>query len=240
MPVTPVGLTVPQIGLEIAVAEAIKNRPEISQLATAAEINSIDQDFFRNQTKPQIDLVGTYTLQGLAGTETAAAINPATGLSRVPPNLVGGYFTSLGNLAAFDYPSFRIGVSIAIPWGNRVAKANLARSQVEADRIANNRAQVEQIIVAEVRNALQALRSSESRLSSATDARIAAEELYASEQRQFRGGTSTFYLVLQRQNDLAAARGRELQARTDLNKAISEFQRSIGATLTSNNVTVSK
>lgn len=240
MPVTPVSLNVPQIGLEIAMGEAIKNRPEIAQLQTTAEINSIDQEFFRNQTKPQIDLIGSYTLQGLAGTETAAAINPATGLSRVPPNLVGGYFSSLGNLAALDYPSYRVGVSIALPLRNRTAKANLARSQVEADRIANNRAQVEQIVEAEVRNALQALRSAESRLTSATDARAAAEELYASEQRQFRGGTSTFYLVLQRQTELAAARGRELQARTDLNKAISEFQRSIGNTLGSNNVTVTK
>ncbi len=240
MPVTPIGLNVPQIGLEIAVNEALKNRPEIAQLQTVAEINSIDQDFFRNQTKPQIDLVGSYTLQGLAGTETPAAINPATGLSRVPPNLVGGYFSSLGNLAAVDYPSFRVGVTVSLPWGNRIAKANLARSQVESNRIANDRAQIEQIIVAEVRNALQALRSAESRLASATDARVADEELYASEQRQFRAGTSTFYLVLQRQTDLALSRARELQARTDLNKAISEFQRSIGNTLGANSVTVSK
>lgn len=239
-PVTPVTVGVPQLGLEVAVGEALKNRPEIGQLQTTAEINAIDQQYFKDQTKPHIDLVGSYTLNGLAGTETAAAINPTTGVSRVPPNLVGGYFTSLGNLAAMDYPSYRIGVAISLPWGNRIAKANLARSQVEAERIANTRAQAEQVIVAEVRNSIQALRSAESRLASATDARTAAEELYASEQRQFRGGTSTFYLVLQRQTDLAAARGRELQARTDLNKAISEFQRAIGNTLTANNVTVTK
>ncbi len=239
-PVTPVDLDVPAIGLEVALTEAIRNRPEIDQLETTAEINEIDQRFYRNQTKPQIDLVGSYTAQGLAGTETAAAINPATGLSRVPPNLVGGYFSSLGNLAALDYPSYRVGLNISLPWGNRVAKANLGQSIVEGDRIANNRAQTEQIIEAEVRNALQTLRSAESRLASATDARVAADELYASEQRLFRGGTSTFYLVLQRQTELAAARARELQARTDLNKAISEFQRSIGTTLTVNNVTVTK
>ena len=63
---------------------------------------------------------------------------------------------------------------------------------------------------------------------------------YAIEQRQFRGGTTTFYLVLQRHTDLTAACGREIQAQTDLNKAISEFQRAIGTTLTVNNVTVSK
>jgi hypothetical protein len=38
---------------------------------------------------------------------------------------------------------------------------------------------------------------------------------------------------------LLAARSRELQAQTDLNRAISEFQRSTGNTLTANNVTVS-
>jgi HAE1 family hydrophobic/amphiphilic exporter-1 len=234
--VTPTALSAPQIGLEVAVTEALKNRPEIEQLTKSTEINQIDERFFRNQTKPQIDLVGSYTSAGLAGSP-----NPlSSGAATVPENLKGGYFTSLGNLLAQDFPTYRAGVQISLPWGNRVAKANLGRTLVEADRLANNRAQVEQIIQAEVRNGLQALRSAESRLTSATEARAAAEELYASETRQFRGGTTTFYLVLQRQTELTAARGRELQAQTDLNKAISEFQRSIGATLSSNNVTVSK
>jgi len=158
----------------------------------------------------------------------------------VPPNLVGGLLSSLGNLLAFDYPSYRVGLAISLPFGNRVAKANYGRSLVDADRITNTRAQAEQLIEAEVRNALQALRSVASRLESAIAARAAAEDLYASEERLFRGGTSTFFLVAQRQTELATARGREAQARTDLSKAISEFQRAIGSTLTANNVTVSK
>lgn len=235
-PVSPANLTAPTIGVEVATAEALKNRPEIEQWETSADINRIDQQYYRNQTKPQIDLVGTYTSAGLAGTP-----NPlSSGAATVPDNLKGGYFTSLGNLAAQDYPTYRAGVQIAIPWRNTAAKANLGRSLVEADRIANNRAQAEQVIQAEVRNALQALRSAEARLVSATDARAASEELYSSEQRQFRSGTTTFYLVLQRQTDLARARSLELQARASLNRAISEFQRAIGATLTANKVTVSK
>jgi len=235
-PVTPVTLDVPKIGLLVATTEAIKNRPELTQLELSADINQIDQKYFRNQAKPQIDLVGSYTSSGLAGTPNLNSSGGAT----VPENLRGGYFGSVANLLQQDYPTYRAGVQISLPWRNTTAKANLGRSLVEADRIANNRAQTEQIIEAEVRNALQALRSAESRLASSTDARTAAEELYASEQRLFRGGTSTFYLVLQRQTELATARGRELQARTDLNKAISEFQRSIGNTLTANNVAVSK
>jgi outer membrane protein TolC len=235
-PVTVPEIDAPNIGLEIAIVEALKNRPEIAQYEGLAEINRIDQRFFRDQTKPQIDLVGSYTSAGLAGTP-----NPlSSGGANVPQNLQGGYFTSLGNLLAQDFPTYRAGVQISFPLRNRTAKANLGRVIVEGERLANNRAQVEQLIEADVRNTLQALRSAESRLASAAEARIAAEELYASEQRQFRAGTTTFYLVLQRQTELAAARGRELQARTDLNKAISEFRRAIGTTLSANNVTVTR
>ena len=232
-PTSPINLEPPRIGLEVALTEALKERPEITQFEASEAINEIDQKYYRNQTKPQIDVVGSYTAQGLAGTLTPAGAN------RVPENLIGGYGSSLGNLAALDYPSYRVGVVISLPWGNKVAKANLGRVLVEKDRIANQRAQAEQIIEAQVRNALQALRSAEARLASAAATRSSAEQLFQSEQRQFQAGTTTFFLVQQRQNDLVAARGNELQAQTALNKAISEFQRSIGSTLQANNVSVS-
>ncbi|MBA2493121.1 MAG: TolC family protein [Acidobacteria bacterium] len=261
-PVSEVSLEVPRISLEIAAAEALKNRPEIAQLQSNAEINKIDERYFRDQSKPQIDLIGTYTANGLAGTATTrpttnttsalttrvnelsalAGLPPlptTTTTNTLPPNLVGGYFNSLGNLLAQDYPTYRVGVQISLPWGNRTAKANLGRTLVQSDRIKNQQAQTEQIIEAEVRNSLQALCSAEARLASALASRQSAEQLSESEQRQFRAGTTTFYLVLQRQTELLAARGRELQSQTDLNKAISEFQRATGATLSANSVTIS-
>lgn len=232
-PVSPIDLDPPKIGLDIAVAEALKGRPEITQFQASADVNAIDEKYYRDQKKPEINIVGSYTAQGLAGAVTSV------GTGRVPENLIGGYGTSLGNLIQLDYPSYRLGVTISLPWGNRVAEANLGRVLAEKTRIANQRAQAEQIIEAEVRNALQALRSAEARLQSAAATRSSAEQLYQSEQRQFQAGTTTFFLVSQRQTELVAARGRELQAQTDLNRAISEFQRAIGSTLEVNNVTVS-
>jgi outer membrane protein TolC len=239
-PVSEVNLETPKIGLEVATTEAFRNRPEIAQLETNAEINRIDERYFRNQTKPQVDLVATYTSAGLAGSPTPRSIDPDTGQTVVPQNLRGGFINSLGNLIGQDYPTYRVGVNIGLPWGNTVAKANLGRTLVQATRIGNQRAQTEQIIEAEVRNAMQALKSGEARLQAALASRQSYEQLYESEQRQFRSGTTTFYLVLQRQTELLAARSRELQAQTDLNKAISEFQRATGTTLSANNVTVSQ
>lgn len=233
-PVTPVGIDVPRIGLEVATAEALKNRPEITQLETNAEINQIDQRFYRNQTKPQIDIVSSYTAAGLAGTRNL------TSPGAPPASLVGGYGTSLNHLFGLDYPTYRAGVQLSFPLRNRTAQANLGRSLVEADRLANTRAQTEQTIEADVRNTLQTLRSAETRLVSAREARVSAEELYDSEQRQFRAGTVTFFFVTQRLVDLTLTRAREVQAQADLNKAISAFHRATGRTLTVNNVTVTK
>jgi HAE1 family hydrophobic/amphiphilic exporter-1 len=114
----------------------------------------------------------------------------------------------------------------------------LGRSLAQGSQLKNQRLQQEQIIEADVRNALQSLRSSEARLQSAAAARASTEQQLASEQRQFRAGASTVFLVLQRQSELLSARGRELQAQTDLNKAISEFQRATGTTLSANNVSI--
>ncbi|MGB7923684.1 MAG: TolC family protein, partial [Pyrinomonadaceae bacterium] len=262
-PVTPVSLEAPRVPLEQAVNAAIRNRPEVTQLQTTAEINQIDTRYFRDQTKPQIDLIGTYTSVGLAGTpvvsnqavrgntqELTQRVNELSALSglpplqtttserSVPPNLIGGYPQSLSNLLGQDYPTYRVGVRVALPLRNRTAEANLGRSLAEGRSIQNQRAQTEQLIEADVRNATQALRSAEARLASAAATRASTEQQYESEQRQFRAGTSTVFLVLQRQTELLAARGRELQAQTDLNKAIAAFQRATGNTLEANHVSV--
>jgi len=235
-PVSPVTLDPPQIGLEVALSEALKNRPEITQFETSAAINKIDERYYRDQTRPQIDLVGSYSAAGLAGTP-----NPnSNGAATVPDFFKGGDLTSLGNLIRQDFPTYRFGVQISLPWGNHVARANLGRTLAEGAKIQNQRLQQEQVIEADVRNSLQALRSAQSKLNAAAASRAASEQLFDSEQRQFRAGTTTLFLVLQRQTDLISARGRELQAQTDLNRAISDFEHAMCTTLTANNVTVSE
>ncbi|HVQ35898.1 MAG TPA: TolC family protein [Pyrinomonadaceae bacterium] len=263
-PITPITLEPPRIPLELAMSNALRSRPELAQLQTSAEINRIDTRYYRELTKPQIDLVGTYTANGLAGTPTIRQsttpstttllvervnllstpaglplleIPVATG-STVPTNLVGGLNQSLTNLFQRDYPTYNVGVRVSLPLRNRTAEANLGSSLAVGSRIMNQRAQTEQIIEAEVRNTTQSLRSAEARLAAAAASRSSAELQYESEQRQFRAGTSTTYLVLQRQTELLAARGRELQAQTDLNKAIADFQRATGNTLEANHVSV--
>jgi HAE1 family hydrophobic/amphiphilic exporter-1 len=238
VPVDPVTLPVPDVNIDSAMQTALASREEVRQSDVAREINQVDQRFFRDQRKPQIDLVGSYSTVGLAGQFDPAGLNPINGLPFPPPpdTLIGGYGTSLSGLLANRYPAFRVGVQINIPLQNRTANAQLGRSLVEGQRIQTQREQLESQIQVEVRNALQAILTSEARLKAAAASRAASEQQYASERRKYDSGLSTLFLVLERQSTLTTARGTELKAQTDLNKAIAELQRATGNALAANNV----
>ncbi len=60
IPTDSVDLAPPEISLPEALKAAMDNRPELQQSTVAREINQIDQKYFREQTKPAIDLVGSY------------------------------------------------------------------------------------------------------------------------------------------------------------------------------------
>jgi HAE1 family hydrophobic/amphiphilic exporter-1 len=80
---------------------ALKNRPELEQIRLQTEQKNLDIDYFKDQTKPQVDLVGFYTNNGLAGTPTTA-INPG-GFGTFDQ----GVLTNLNAaLAALNLPAF--------------------------------------------------------------------------------------------------------------------------------------
>jgi outer membrane protein len=263
VPTDPVDLAVPDVSLPDALKTAMENRPELQQSNVLKEINQIDQGYFKDQTKPAIDLVGTYGVSGLAGAISTAGVNPFTasslqvrqrvdelsvlaGLEPLPivppqtfsPDLLGGYGQSLQNLLANRYGNFKVGVQISLPLRNRTAEANLGRALVEGERIGTQREQLEQTIQVDVRNALQAMRSSEARLRAAVATREANEQQFSSEQRKLDAGQSTVFLVLERQTALTESRGMELKAQTDLNKAIADLQRATGNALRVNSIVV--
>jgi HAE1 family hydrophobic/amphiphilic exporter-1 len=82
----------------VNVTDALKaahdNRPELRRLRLQNDINDIDIRFFKNQTKPQIDLTGTVALTGLAGASVATIVPPGA----TEPLIVGNPLT---NASAF-------------------------------------------------------------------------------------------------------------------------------------------
>ena len=265
IPETQPNLSVAVPSLEEALQHALKARPELAESAISLEMNKLDARLSEEQAKPRIDAFANLTAAGLAGRPLPPGPNPFTagtdtligrlnqlselaglpavppisfGSNGVPPIFLGSYGQSLSNLAAGNFPSAQVGLQISFPLRNRTAMAQAASSAAEGRRLRALRDQIEMAVEADVRNAVQLVTSAQSRLDAAVLARRSAEEQYASEQRQFQAGTSTVFLVLERQTGFITARSREVRSRADLGEAIANLDRATARTIEAQKITV--
>jgi len=264
------------LNLNDALKEARENRPELRRLRLQNDINQIDVKYFKNQTKPQVDIQSTVATTGLAGTP-ATTLSPGTLLPLIsgdpatdanaflldqiqdiqrrsgfpvatspfvaspnlaPSALVGGYGQTLKNLFNLNTYNVVVGVAIQIPLRNRTAEANLAGARIQGEQLQASLRSQDQVIEVDVRNAAQAVETSRLRVLAAREARANAETQLEGEQRLYQVGRSTTFLLFQRENALTNARGAELRAETDYNKALANLQRATSTTLRANNVIV--
>ena len=238
VPTSPV-LQTPQIpSFDALLASALKNRPEVRQIADAQRQADINLRYAKNQALPQADLQMNYQSNGYAG-NALSPLGGTFGTATPPPYMVGSAAQSYSNLWSGKFPTYSVGVVIDLPIGNTTARANLAAAREQELQAQLQGRGIQQRVVFEVRNAYQAYQTAVARLNAATQARTTAAEVYASEQRKFRNGASTTFLVLQRQIELVQAQGRELAAQTALNKAVVELQRVDGSILGANDVHLS-
>jgi outer membrane protein TolC len=230
------------ISLQEALAAALDNRLELQETDIVREINAIEQRYFRDQTRPQVDLVSSYAVTGLGGSpvnnQTANPLIGTLAQSPLPGFLEGGYGQSLTNLAVNRFNSFRVGVQISLPLHNHAAEASLGRALVEGQRVSTQREKLKQLVQMDVRNAYQAVNVAESQRRAASVVRASLEQQYASEQRRVNVGYSTTDVVLERQIGLATARINELHAQTEQNKAQAELERAMGTALEANGVAI--
>jgi len=254
------------IQIDDAVKDAIDNRPELQRLRLQREITTIDIDYFRNQTKPRIDLVSSFSLGGISlgnqangnfnipqftGNEEilrqrlntllppeSQIPNPLIQISGLPDFYNGGTVRSLQNLFRTDAPNYSVGVTIEIPFRNTTAKANLAGARIQQEQNETQARRQEQIIVAEVRNAVQAVETARLRVLTARRARENAEIQLEGERKLFEVGRSTTFLLFQRENSLTNVRNAEIRAETDYNKALADLQRVTSSTFRLNNIVI--
>ncbi|HND19073.1 MAG TPA: TolC family protein, partial [Acidobacteriota bacterium] len=249
--------------LDEALKTAFQNRPELEQYRIKADLNKVDVDYFRNQTKPEVNLIASYGTNGLAGEQRTGddpftlanqplftrinQLSQLAGLPVITPTInnvaptrfIGGYGDSLQNLFRNDFKSWQVGVNVSFSPGNHTAKAQLGQALAEGRQLSVEQQRTQQMIEIEVRNALQAVTTAQRRVEAANSSFTNAGLQYEAERRKFLAGLSTNYLVLDRQNALSAAQGRKLKALTDYNKATADLRRALSTTLSSGNIMVS-
>lgn len=243
------------VSLDQAMEDAMENRFELRRLRLQREINEEDIKYFRNQTKPQIDLNTTFSLAGLSRSGSSEAItttlltspqdlllfeslnatrataglppivNPTFTIPPSPSFLFGGFNRSLANIFRTDAPNFSVGVTISFPFRNRTAKANLEGARIQQHQLEAQTRGQEQAVIVEVRNAVQAVETTRQRVLTARRASENAAIQLEGERKLFDAGRSTTFLLFQRENALNNARNSEIRAETDHSKAIADLQR---------------
>src|SRR5438046_6483005 len=95
-------------------------------------------------------------------------------------------------------------------------------------------------MIAEIRNAVQALETNEERVETARVARELAEEQLDGETKRFQAGLSENFRVLGRQRDLSVAQGVELDTLIAYKKSAIDLQKAMYRLLEANDLDIAK
>jgi outer membrane protein TolC len=209
---------------------ALGSRPELLETDIDLASRQISRKAARNALLPSLALVGFYGGTGLGGEPNPAAPNP----SDVPSDLLGTWRNTFNNSS----PDYYVGISLNIPFRNRVAKADQYRSELEYRQAGLRKEQLKKQIRIEVRNAQYALEQSRARVQAATKARNLAQRTFDITKKEQDLGAGSSYQTMTAQRDLSVAELDLVTAMTTYAKSKVELDRATGATLEHNSVLI--
>jgi outer membrane protein len=205
-------------------SEALHNRPDAAQVKIQLENAELSLRGSQNGVRPELDVVATAENTGLAGATIQQGVT-------ADPLLTGGYGSALTQLAHNNFPTYSVGVQLALPIRNRAARSDVLRDELTVRQQQIRIRQLEKQIRLEVTNASIAVDEARETYEATKSERISQEQTLDTEQQKLEVGASTVYFVIQYQRDLAAARSAEVSALASYQKAKTALQRATGSIL---------
>lgn len=227
----------PQTSEEL-VQVALQYRPDY--LAAKAELvnTEIALKGSRNELRPELDLSGTISSNGLAGGPNSLYVVTPGSAAPNSGSLLGGDGSALAQILRHDYPSYVIGLNLTLPIHNRQAQADLARDELQLRQTQVRNKQLENQIRVQVEDALISLERTRAAWEAAVETRKLQEQSLEIEQERFDVGLSTNFLVIQYQSYVSQARSSEVAARGAYAKARSQLDSVMGIILRTHNITL--
>ncbi|MEP6470522.1 MAG: TolC family protein [Acidobacteriota bacterium] len=212
----------PGVEVEEGLKRALVARPEILATQYGVDNDRIRYEYWRNQTRPALDLVGSYGFAGLGGTTTLR-----DEMGNIISRSRGDLGDSLQQITDRDFKNWSIGLNFSYPILNRRAKGQRGAALYSWEASKANLGAVEQNVMLEVRSAARDIETARRSTVAAQKARGLAERNLDAERKKFDNGMTTSFQVLQITNNLSAARTIELQSLAVYRKALSQYHYAI-------------
>ncbi len=208
------------VDIDAAVAIALEQRSDLRQSRYQREISSLNLEVTNNNTRPDLNLTAAYSVQGTGGDRFERS---GLGGDLVPVER-GGYLTGLESIWNRNTPTWSLNLNFSYPIGNRAAKANLRRAELQLEQSDLSLRSQELAIVLEVTNAGLNVNDTFLLLEASQRSRDVSERAAEVEVTRFSVGASTNFEVTQAQDDLTQARLSELRAIINYVNAVAEFE----------------
>jgi outer membrane protein len=215
------------VDVDAAVRNALDKRADLHAAKNSLEQSDINIKYYKNQIKPDLNANVQYITVAAGGAQlsqvdlAAAAAGAAINRTVIAER---GFGSVLGDVFQNAYPNWTVGLSIGYPLGNSTAHANLARVKLQYDEAQLQLKNIQLQIATQVRQAGRNVQTNQKRVQSARASRELQEKKLEAEEKKLAAGMSTTFFVFQAQRDLAVARVAEIQAISDYNKSLVDFQ----------------
>ena len=214
------------IDLDAAVGNALDKRSDLRQARNNMARSDLDIRYLRNQILPDINAQATYISRGVGGTRLSPLSPNDVLAGNVTRQIVDarGFGSALGDVFHSDYPDWTVGVQIVYPLNSSTAHANLARARLEYQQAQAQLKNMEMQVATQVRESARNVQTNQKRVQSARASRELQERKLEAEEKKLAAGMSSSFFVFQAQRDLSLARTAEIQAISDYNKSLVDFE----------------
>ena len=231
------------IDLEASLNWALDRRAEIERQELQIASLVIDSEFLRNQRRPDLNLSVSYGRNALGGNRTVCERPGPPSIADLfepcPEEYIRvdslDYFSTLGQfyegILGQVFEGWNVGLNLTKPLQNRSARAQSRIAELALDQ---GRLELQDLMLTirtEVRTAARGVETAGKQIDSARVSRELAEKNLDAAQKRYENGLWTSFQVLEIQEDLTAARSREVEAITGYRRALLAYFRAIGMLL---------
>lgn len=213
-------MSVPELHMTVdqLITLALIHRPKYLEAQAKVQEQNIKIVYAENQTWPQLDLKGTYGVNGLSGT----------------------FGNSYYREVIPQGPQWSIGLAFSMPIGNNDAEGKLDEIKARKKQAILDMKQIELDTSLLTRKLVATFRSDENRLKAMNVFADTAHDNFQQEQVRLEKGLSTDLDVLKYRRDATEADARRLAALADLNSVYVQLRQTTGLLLSDLNIQVTE